>query len=70
MRILLTSSDFLGVIYMQVFVYINNWETIKGSHSIALILNSMLKTQYNAAVALLLPLNFSYHEKITIAREQ
>jgi len=55
---------------MQVFVNINNWETIKGSHSIALILNSMLKTQYNTAVALLLPLNFSYHEKITIAREQ
>ena len=70
MRILLASSDFLSGIYMQMFVNVNNWETIRGSRSVALILNSMLKTQYNAARALLLPLSFSDHEKITIAREQ
>ena len=70
MRILLASSDFLSGIYMQMFVNVNNRETIRGSHGVALILNSMLKTQYNAAIALLLPLSFSDHEKITIAREQ
>ena len=69
-RIVLTNSDFLSGIYMQVFVNINNWETIRGSHSVALILNNLLKTQYKAAVALLLPLSFSYGKKITFARQQ